>query len=239
MRISKFDTGKAVIVPIHVRSLGKGSGCALRFKARSHRSGQPSDPAFQRKACDRHDQAKEQSLSVCRRKTGSSQYRQFRQSPPLVRVRPDRVCQQLAYSGSMNKTKTIFLKTGTAGIALNAVLLLSWTGCVGCVDGPRSEVVVESPAIVVQEDYVYYPSYGVYYSNSRHQYAYREGSAWVSRPAPPGISVDVLRASPSVKMDFHDSPANHHAAVARQYPKNWKPARSNPSSGQRDDHAGK
>ena len=28
--------------------------------------------------------------------------------------------------------------------------------------------------------------------------------------------------SPSVKMDFHDSPANHHAAVVKQYPKNWR-----------------
>ena len=37
-----------------------------------------------------------------------------------------------------------------------------------------------------------------------------------------GVTVNVLRASPSVKMDFHDSPANHHAAVAKQYPKNWR-----------------
>jgi hypothetical protein len=28
-------------------------------------------------------------------------------------------------------------------------------------------------------------------------------------------------------MDFHDSPAQHHAAVARQYPKNWKPTGGN------------
>jgi len=35
---------------------------------------------------------------------------------------------------------------------------------------------------------------------------------WVSRPAPMGVSADVLLASPSVKMDFHDSPANHHEA---------------------------
>jgi hypothetical protein len=28
-------------------------------------------------------------------------------------------------------------------------------------------------------------------------------------------------------MDFHDSPANHHAAVVKQYPKNWAPSGSN------------
>ena len=71
------------------------------------------------------------------------------------------------------------------------------------------------------------PTMNVYYSVSRHQYAYREGNAWVSRPAPRGVSVDVLLRSPSVKMDFHDSPANHHAAVVKQYPKNWKPSGAN------------
>jgi hypothetical protein len=81
--------------------------------------------------------------------------------------------------------------------------------------------------VVVQDDYIYYPGYQVYYSNSRHEYAYREGRAWVSRPAPRGVSVDVLFASPSVRMDFHDSPANHHAAVVKQYPKNWAPPGSN------------
>jgi hypothetical protein len=50
------------------------------------------------------------------------------------------------------------------------------------------------------------------------------GGAWVSQAAPSGVAVDVLRASPSVKMDFHDAPANLHAAVARQYPTNWKPS---------------
>ena len=73
---------------------------------------------------------------------------------------------------------------------------------------------------------VYYTSYGIYYSSNRRQYASLEGGAWVSQPAPRGVSADVLRASPSVKMDFHDAPANHHAAIAQQYPKNWKPAAS-------------
>jgi hypothetical protein len=139
----------------------------------------------------------------------------------------------------MINTKTLFFKAGKTGIVLNSVLLLTLTGCVGYVDGPRAQIAVESPAVVVQDDYVYYPSYGVYYSSSRHQYASMEAGAWVSEPAPRGVSVDVLLASPSVRMDFHDSPANHHAAVARQYPKTWKPAPSNQKPGRPDERAGK
>jgi hypothetical protein len=86
---------------------------------------------------------------------------------------------------------------------------------------------MQSPAVVAQDDYVYYPAYGVYYSSRRHQYASLVGGAWISEPAPRGVAVDALRASPSVKMDFHDAPANHHADIARQYPKNWKPSGRN------------
>jgi hypothetical protein len=139
----------------------------------------------------------------------------------------------------MNNNRILFFKTGHVGIALSAVLLLTLTGCTGYVEGPRAEVAVESPTVVVQDDYVYYPSYGIYYSSSRRQYAYLEAGAWVSQPAPRGISVEVLRASPSVRMDFHDSPANHHAAVARQYPKTWKPARSNQKDNQHDERGGR
>ena len=48
---------------------------------------------------------------------------------------------------------------------------LAFTGCAGYVEGPRAQIAVESPAVVVQDDYVYYPSYGIYYSSSRRQYA--------------------------------------------------------------------
>ena len=119
----------------------------------------------------------------------------------------------------MNDKKLFFL-TSKAGLVLSVALLGALTGCVGYVDGPRAGYYAEPPAVVVQDDYVYYPDYEVYYSSSRHQYAYREGSAWVSRPAPRGVSVDVLVRSPSVRMDFHDSPEHHHAEVVRQYPGN-------------------
>src|SRR5450759_28271 len=116
--------------------------------------------------------------------------------------------------------KKLFFKTDKVGFVLCAALLGTLTGCVGYVDGPRAGYYAEPSVAVVQDDYVYYPGYEVYYSSSRHQYAYREGRAWVSRPAPRGVSVNVLLASPSVRMDSHDSPAQHHAAIVRQYPKN-------------------
>ncbi len=125
--------------------------------------------------------------------------------------------------------------TVKVGLVLSVALLGLLTGCVGYVDGPRAGYYAEPPVVVVQDDYVYYPDYECYYSVSRHQYAYREGNAWVSRPAPRGVSVNVLLASPSVRMDFHDSPAQHHAAVSKQYPKNWKPAGESPGKNRKDD----
>lgn len=139
------------------------------------------------------------------------------------------------YSHFMNNNK-LFFKASKVGLALTAAFLVTLTGCVGYVDGPSAGVY----AFAAQDDYVYYPNYECYYSVSRNQYAYREGNAWVARPAPPGVTVNVLRASPSVKMDFHDSPANHHAIVVKQYPKNWKPSGSNQGQkeNQKDDQHG-
>ena len=112
------------------------------------------------------------------------------------------------------------------------------TGCVGYVEGPSAGVYADPGTFAVQDDYVYYPQYECYYSVSRHQYAYRDGNAWVARPAPREVSESVLMASPSVKMSFHDSPAHHHATVVKQYPKNWKPSAGNQgqNQNQKDDH---
>jgi hypothetical protein len=128
--------------------------------------------------------------------------------------------------------KKLFFKTDKVGFVLCAAFLGTLTGCIGYVDRPnQGNVYVAPPAVentvVVQDDYVYYPGYQVYYSSSRRQYIYLEGRSWVTRPAPPRVSVDVLFASPSVRLDFHDSPAIHHATVVRQYPKNWAPPGSN------------
>jgi hypothetical protein len=133
------------------------------------------------------------------------------------------------YSHSM-KNKKLFFKTNGVGFVLGAVLLMMLTENTGYAGGLNvgivvspPVVVVAPPVVVVQDDYVYYPNYGIYYNSQRHQYAYLENGAWVSQPAPQGVSVDVLLASPSVRMDFHDSPANHHAEMLRKYPKNWRP----------------
>jgi len=99
----------------------------------------------------------------------------------------------------------------------------------GCVVAPRQRVVYAEPppgyveTVGVPGGYVYYPGYQVYYSGNSRQYVYLEGRTWVTRPAPPRVSVDVLFASPSVTLDFHDAPAAHHASVVRQYPKHWAP----------------
>lgn len=128
----------------------------------------------------------------------------------------------------MKKTKTT-----TIGFVFGLALLGLLTGCVGYVDGPRAGVYAPPSSVYVetgvagQDDYVYYPGYQVYYSSYRHQYVYQDGRSWVSRPAPPHVSANVLFASPSVRVDFHDSPANHHAEIVRQYPKHWAPPEVN------------
>lgn len=134
----------------------------------------------------------------------------------------------------MNKAKC-----SKIGFVFGTALLGVLTGCVSYVDRPRGGgVYVEPPSVyvqggaVLQDDYVYYPGYQVYYSSTRRQYVYRDGRSWVSRPAPPRVSVDVLFASPSVRLDFHDHPSRHHTTVARQYPKHWAPPGHN--QGHRD-----
>lgn len=133
--------------------------------------------------------------------------------------------------------KNLSLKVAINLGRLGGLLLVAGlTGCAaqGIRPVPGSVYIEPNATFAVADDYVYYPGYECYYSASRNQYAYREGNAWVARPAPRGVTVNELRASPSVKMNFHDSPANHHAAVAQQYPKNWKPSGANP--GPQGDH---
>ncbi|HTI99897.1 MAG TPA: hypothetical protein VL527_13535 [Dongiaceae bacterium] len=127
------------------------------------------------------------------------------------------------------------------GIFTGAALLIGLTGCVSHVDGPRAGYDPGLPqmTVVVQDDYVYYPGYQVYYSSQRHQYTYRDGRAWVTRATPPHVSVDVLAAAPSVPMSFHDFPAQHHATVVREYPKNWAPAANRPSRGNHEEKHGR
>jgi hypothetical protein len=135
--------------------------------------------------------------------------------------------------------KKLFLKTDKIGFVLGVMLLAALAESTGYAGGlsvginlapvvvAPPVVVVAPPVVVLQDDYVYYPNYGVYYSSGRHQYAYLEGGAWVWAPAPSGVSVDILMASPSVRMDWHDSPEKHHAEMMQKYPKDWKPSAEN------------
>jgi hypothetical protein len=158
----------------------------------------------------------------------------------------------------MNKTKFMkprkedamkIAKYSKIGLGFGVVALLgALTGCVGYVNGPRGEVYAPAPTVyvesgvTVQDDYVYYPAYRVYYSSYRHQYVYQDGRSWVSRPAPPHVAVNVLISSPSVNVGFHDSPANHHAEVSKQYPQHWSPPgqskekHENRGNGHQDNH---
>lgn len=92
--------------------------------------------------------------------------------------------------------------------------------------------------VVVHPDYVYYPGYQVYYRSNTRQYLYMDGRSWVSRPAPSRVSVEELFASPSVRLDFHDSPSIHHATVVRLYPKHWVPPSAGPNHGERNQEDG-
>jgi hypothetical protein len=132
------------------------------------------------------------------------------------------------YSHAM-KNKKLHIKAGTAGFVLNALLLFTLTGCTSYVDRPRAGIYVAPPVVEVAApaDYIYYPGYDVYFNSNLRQFTYMDGGVWVSRPSFPGVSVDVLLASPSVRMDFHDSPANHHTEMARAYPRNWTPSGEN------------
>jgi hypothetical protein len=92
----------------------------------------------------------------------------------------------------------------------------------------QQRVVVQQPQLILQArvaaqaEYEYYPAYETYYSRSRNEYVYHDGRAWVRRPEPRGVSVQVIRSAPSVPMEFRDEPERHHGAVQRAYPKNWK-----------------
>ncbi len=125
----------------------------------------------------------------------------------------------------MNDEKPVFQTDKVGLVVLCATLLGTMTGCIGYVDGPRAGIYAE-PAVqvdagfVVEDDYVYYPDYQMYYGSRSHRWYNREGSSWVAYSAPRGVSVDELRGSRSVRMDFHDSPEHHHSEVVRQYPGN-------------------
>jgi hypothetical protein len=131
------------------------------------------------------------------------------------------------YFHPMNN-KQHFFTPKQAGFVLGAALFAALTGGAGNAAAQPVVVTVPPPVVavpaVVSENYVYYPNYGVYYNSHRHQYVYLKGDVWVTQPAPEGVTAEVLMASPSVDMDFHDSPERHHAEMLKKYPHDWKPS---------------
>jgi len=122
------------------------------------------------------------------------------------------------------KRKTSLL-VGSAGLLACTAILVTLTGCFTEGSGRRTGYQGRMSGQVMvsyQDDYDYYPGYEVYYSRNRREYVYRDGNQWVRRSEPRGIPASVLLSTPSVRVDFHDSPEQHHAAVVRSYPRDWK-----------------
>jgi len=136
--------------------------------------------------------------------------------------------------------KNQFLNNGI----LIGTALLTLCGSSGCVYETRHARAYAPPppiytqtTIAVNDDFIYYPAYEVYFSSNRRQYIYRDGRNWVTRPTPPRVSAEVLFAAPSVRLDFHDSPAAHHASVVRNYPKHWTPpGQGHSNNGEKEGH---
>lgn len=116
--------------------------------------------------------------------------------------------------------RAVGLPAGAVALSVGLVALpLLICACGATVEG---EVAVPGPpgAVVVADDeYDYYPAYGVYYNPYRRMYYYSENGGWVMRASPPGVGVDVFFGSPHVRMGFHDHPQYHHDEVIRRYPR--------------------
>ena len=130
------------------------------------------------------------------------------------------------------KRKTHFRKTNRLPVVFGSLLVAAFTQLAGHAQAQSITVVVPPPVAVVPtvaaDNYVYYPGYGVYFNSHRRQYYYMNGNRWITAPAPQGISIAALHATPFVNMNFHDSPAHHHAITLKQYPRNWRPDAGHP-----------
>ncbi|MBA4137496.1 MAG: hypothetical protein C0518_09295 [Opitutus sp.] len=90
-------------------------------------------------------------------------------------------------------------------------------------DGPGFSSPAPGPA-VHRAGYDYFPDYEVYYDRYRGEYIYVDRGRWVRSPRPRGFDVNVLLSTPSVHLEFRDSPVRHHREVIRNYPRGWRRA---------------
>jgi hypothetical protein len=130
--------------------------------------------------------------------------------------------------------KTLSPLAGVAGL----LLIATFAGCSS--DTTRSGYYRERPigyddratTVVYEDDYDYYPGYEVYYARNRGEYVYRDGNRWVRSRSYPRANSQVLFSSPSVRVEFRDSPERHHDYVVRRYPRDWR--RDRDGDGRRD-----
>ncbi len=112
------------------------------------------------------------------------------------------------------------------GLLLGAVLLAGLTGCYseGYSTTYRDRPIGydDRTTVAYEDDYDYYPGHEVYYARNHQEYIYRDGNRWVRAPQPRGVSSQVLFSSPSVRVEFRDSPERHHDNVIRRYPRDWR-----------------
>jgi len=109
---------------------------------------------------------------------------------------------------------------GTTALMGAAALLILLTGCdtegSGRVTLYGGSTGYAQSSVSFEDDYDYYPGYEVYYSRNRREYVYRDGDQWVRRSEPRDVSINVLLAMPSIRLDFHDSPERQHDNVVRR-----------------------
>ena len=127
--------------------------------------------------------------------------------------------------------KQLLYKADRLGLALGAAVLALLTLLAGdasaqgvAVPASVTPPVVVTAPIVLPDEYIYYPAYGIYYNGRRQQYFSLRGKSWLIGAQPFGVEINTLRATPFVNVDFHDSPARHHEEILKRYPANWHPA---------------
>lgn len=104
-----------------------------------------------------------------------------------------------------------------------ALLIAGFAGCASDSGYYRDRPIGydDRGGVVYEDDYDYYPGYEVYYARNHREFIYRDGDRWV-RTTSPRVPSRVLLSSPSVRVEFRDSPDRHHDYVVRRYPRNWR-----------------
>ncbi|AOS46209.1 hypothetical protein Verru16b_03306 [Lacunisphaera limnophila] len=109
------------------------------------------------------------------------------------------------------------------GLLVLAGLLAGCTGFPQAGPGSYYPTPTELQArLELEERYVYFPGYEIYYNRTQGYYVYRTHGGWVDEfELPLEVDRQEMLASPFAAMSFHDHPEAHHEQVVRDYPRNW------------------